>query len=607
MRGKRGNDFTVSANAARVRFGLGVGGKTPRLFDVSKLTLEKAEAAPPGLHRPDISGLNVEGWKNTREPKLNGKPLKLEQYERSRSLAIAPDAASFMLGTEWRLRRFGKDGKQLWEKPAPGVVWGVNLSSDGEIAVAAYDDGTIRWHRASGGQELLALFVHARTGRWVAWTPKGYYAASPGGEDLIGWHLNRGYGDAPDFFPASRFRKRFYRPDIVQLVLNTLDEAKAVKQANRAARRKQAQEDIRKSLPPVVTILSPRRDAGFSSREVTFEYSLRSPSGAKVTRVDVLIDGRPLSTRGLERTGPVAPAKRKTITVTLPDRSVEVALIAHTANAASVPARVKLIWTGGKAKSSLRPGAAGKPNLYALLIGVSKYERRELSLFYAAKDAGDLDKALKAQAGGMYGAVKTRLLMDARATAANIGDGLSWLEDNVGENDMALVFLAGHGVTDAKQRFYFLPVDGDPNRLRGTAIAQITLQDSLSSLAGKVLMFIDACHAGQGIQWKEGRAAADITAVVNTLSSAENGIVMFASSTGRELSIEDHRWENGAFTEALLEGLAGKADFTGDKAISVTEMSLWLSERVKQLTGNAQHPVTGMPETVPDFQIALVR
>ena len=111
----------------------------------------------------------------------------------------------------------------------------------------------------------------------------------------------------------------------------------------------------------------------------------------------------------------------------------------------------------------------------------------------------------------------------------------------------------------------------------------------------------------QGIQWKEGRAAADITAVVNTLSSAENGIVMFASSTGRELSIEDHRWENGAFTEALLEGLAGKADFTGDKAISVTEMSLWLSERVKQLTGNAQHPVTGMPETVPDFQIALVR
>ena len=26
----------------------------------------------------------------------------------------------------------------------------------------------------------------------LAWTPSGYYMASPGGEDLIGWHVNRG-------------------------------------------------------------------------------------------------------------------------------------------------------------------------------------------------------------------------------------------------------------------------------------------------------------------------------------------------------------------------------------------------------------------------------
>jgi hypothetical protein len=30
----------------------------------------------------------------------------------------------------------------------------------------------------------------------VAWTPGSYYAASPGGEDLIGWHVNRGPGHA---------------------------------------------------------------------------------------------------------------------------------------------------------------------------------------------------------------------------------------------------------------------------------------------------------------------------------------------------------------------------------------------------------------------------
>jgi hypothetical protein len=34
------------------------------------------------------------------------------------------------------------------------------------------------------GVELLALFVHAKGEErsWVAWTPKGYYLASPGAE-----------------------------------------------------------------------------------------------------------------------------------------------------------------------------------------------------------------------------------------------------------------------------------------------------------------------------------------------------------------------------------------------------------------------------------------
>ena len=38
-------------------------------------------------------------------------------------------------------------------------VWAVNASRDGRIVVAARGDGTIRWHRADDGHELLALQV----------------------------------------------------------------------------------------------------------------------------------------------------------------------------------------------------------------------------------------------------------------------------------------------------------------------------------------------------------------------------------------------------------------------------------------------------------------
>ena len=99
----------------------------------------------------------------------------------------------------------------------PGVAWGVNLAREGRLILAAYGDGTIRWHRTADGEELLALFIHVPDDpkadkRWVLWTPEGYYTASPGGEDLIGWHVNRGPDQAADFYPAETFRSTFHRP-----------------------------------------------------------------------------------------------------------------------------------------------------------------------------------------------------------------------------------------------------------------------------------------------------------------------------------------------------------------------------------------------------------
>lgn len=97
----------------------------------------------------------------------------------------------------------------------------------------------------------------------------------------------------------------------------------------------------------------------------------------------------------------------------------------------------------------------------------------------------------------------------------------------------------------------------------------------------------------------------DLTAVANDLAAAENGVVVFTSSTGRQYSLESEEWGNGAFTHALVEGLSGKADYSSDGSISINEMNLYLSERVKELTRGQQTPTTSIPKTVPDFPIAV--
>lgn len=591
--------FRLAADGRTVRFGYEQWGKAPARFDLGRLQLARETAdtpagdlLPPRLAAP---GLTVTDWKNTPAPKLNGQALALQPYELSRSLAVAPNGGGFALGTVWTLRRFNASGTEIWQQPVPDTVWGVNLSADGRWVVAAYADGTIRWHRWSDGAERLAFFPHADQQRWVAWTPSGYYAASPGGEDLIGWHVNRGKDAAADFYPASRFRERFYRPDVLQKLLDTQDEAEALRQADREAGRKTVTTLVKDVLPPVVEIVSPASGDRFSATRQTIRYRVRSPADAPVTGIRVLVDGRPAAqNRGLKIT---ATDDSQTIEVDLPERDVTVSLIAENRNGASVEASLRLVWAG-----QAKPAFVARPRLYVLAVGVSNYDDRTLRLQYPAKDAKDFAAAMQGQTG-LYREVVVKHLPDA--SAEQVLDGLDWLRKEVTAKDVGVLFLAGHGVNDADGDYYYLPRDANTERLRRTAVPYYEVKKTLSSLPGKTLAFIDTCHSGNVMGARRGTA--DMTRIVNDLSAAENGVVVFTSSTGRQYSLENAEWKNGAFTKAVVEGLSGKADFTGDGAISINELDTWIADRVKKLTGNQQTPSTSKPATVPDFPIAVVR
>jgi WD40 repeat protein len=287
------NSFAASANGARIVFGFEPYGNSPAEFDLvaRRLTLDPESDPSLATARTEAPGLKVENWKHQYTPTLNGKRLPLQQYEISRSFAIAPDGASFLLGTEWSLRLFDRNGKQLWRKPVPGIAWAVNITADGRLAIAAFGDGTIRWFRLADGAELLALFPHADRERWVVWTPQGYYMASPGGEALIGWHVNRGL-DTPEFYSAGRFRDQFHRPDVIALVLEELHVEKALARANREAEitptPAPAIEDV---LPPVIQILEPTVGALIERDPVTIKYLVWAPGGEQVSAIRVMING----------------------------------------------------------------------------------------------------------------------------------------------------------------------------------------------------------------------------------------------------------------------------------------------------------------------------
>ena len=134
-------------------------------------------------------------------------------------------------------------------------------------------------------------------------------------------------------------------------------------------------------LPPVIEIVDPPDGARISDPKLAIHYHLRSPSGQAVTRIDVLIDGRPLAGRAAMV---IAPEEENVIEVVVPRRDCEVSLIAVGEKTTGLPASVKIIWAGLAA-------AAPRAKLYAVLVGVSAYADPALQLTYADDDARDLD------------------------------------------------------------------------------------------------------------------------------------------------------------------------------------------------------------------------
>jgi WD40 repeat protein len=600
--------FLVAAAGDGVRFSYDEAGTISGIFELAERRLSVRAKAfahfrssihqASGVHPTDLYRAN---------PTLNGTALPLEPYEETRSYSMVPRRNELLLGTTLRLLLLDDKARIRWQQYASNGAVAINTSEDGRLVITTLGDGTIRWYRMADGEELLAFFPHADRKRWVLWTPSGYYDASPGAEDLIGWHVNNGKDQAADFFPVGQFRSTYYRPDVISKVLEAGDEARALQLANEVRGRKAQTSTVAQMLPPVVEIASPSDNSEVSASEVTIRYSLRTSSGEAVTNVRALVDGRPVTgNRQLTREDASASAVRE-LRISVPERDIEVSIIAENRFAASVPATIRLRWRG--AVPATGPSADTfviQPKLYVLAIGVSQYQNASYSLKFAAKDAQDFAAAATIQKGLLYRDVVVKVLTDQHATKDEILDGLDWIRKETTSKDVAMVFFAGHGLNDQNGVYYFLPYNTDLEKLLRTGVPFTDIKSTVQSLAGKTLFFIDTCHSGNVLGGRRGLAD-DLNGIINELSSAESGAVVFAASTGNQYSLEDAKWNNGAFTKALVEGFTGRADYSGKGRITINMLDLYISERVKELTGGKQTPTTAKPNTVPDFPIAVKR
>ncbi|MFK8037534.1 MAG: caspase family protein [Crocinitomicaceae bacterium] len=269
-----------------------------------------------------------------------------------------------------------------------------------------------------------------------------------------------------------------------------------------------------------------------------------------------------------------------------------------------------------------------KSNLYVLALGCSKYKESEYNLSFAEKDASDIIKYFNKSKE--FDEVFTKKIVDEDMVWSSANDMKNFLKSAT-ENDVVILFFAGHGVLDAELDYFIAAHDMSFSNPKENGIPIQFFDNLIDGVKSrKKLVFIDACHSGEidktefdidtltamnetdvvfravgnSVKQKDAVSTFELSKMVFADMRESNGSIVISSAGGGEYAMEGEEWRNGVFTYTLLNGLkSGEADLNKDKIVMVSEMHTYLIRTVNEITKGMQTPTSRVENLNNDFRI----
>ena len=233
-----------------------------------------------------------------------------------------------------------------------------------------------------------------------------------------------------------------------------------------------------------------------------------------------------------------------------------------------------------------------KPNLYVLSIGATPPNIR-----YTIEDAIDVYDVFSRlrTREGLYKEIIVEQLAGKQATALNILNRFRNTVARISSGDVLILFISSHGYRD-RDNFRIQGSDFDVQQPYSGSISLYELVGHLDEVSAQKLVFLDACASGGNgtlLTEKIGKKGG-IQGKIDDITNTSNSTII-TSSSGTQNSYWHTAWENGAFTEALIEGLKGTADANQNKVITTKEIYSYLTRRVPQLCEEQNAPSPQQP------------
>ena len=485
---------------------------------------------------------------------------------------------------------------------------------------------------------LLGVF-EGDGGVWVAWAQNGYYAASPSGEDVLGWHINQG-ADMPAEFLTSYRCPQFYQPGVIAQVWQTGDLNRALA----AVFPNNSRPDLNTPLPvqiagvPILesaTVwvgdnrLEPDATGVYhtDAKQVSLKCAFR-PSSSPINAQTALnhADGKSLDF--VIRKSLDFVIRKNVGPESSNGRPVEQTLSVPNLDAGLNTIRIYAQNDSGISDNSVRverKASALPQTLRVLAVGISEYNDPGLRLQYADKDAQDIQNFFQSNVQGgnnLFDKVETIGVFNKDATRRNIESKMEDLLKDEKPEDTVLLYFSCHGFdaegTEGKT-YYLAPADVAVKHTQGRNTIQngYAWKDILTRLANvkakHIIVMVDHCFAG-GVSETlndprfllDNEDFKDQNETLRELR--QNNILVFTASAATEYSYEDKNRQHGAFTAFVLDALQGKMDavlYPNDYAM-LNALDFWVPQ---QVTANfsSQHPALfALPNADKGVPLAVV-
>ena len=366
------------------------------------------------------------------------------------------------------------------------------FSADGRFLVSAgEEDATIKLWRVDRG-ELLASMIVLDQSDWAVVTPDGRFDASPNAQKLMYWRVGS------EVIELAQLKERYYEPGLL---------AKLMGFSKEPLREVSSFQDPK--LYPEVKYEPPAKGGS------TLVVNLTNRGGG-IGRVQVFINDREFLNDArdekLKQNPNVSQAKVNI------DLSGAPGAVTGEENKIRVVAwnSENYISSRGEEKPWVAPGPTNKekPEVYAIVGGISQYAGAGLKLSYAATDAVAMANAIESGAKRLFGADKVHLTLlttakDARAiapTKANFNEAFSAVQRLAKSKDILIVYLAGHAISfqqGGQDTYCYLTREAvttdvsDPEVRKQRTVTSDDLREWIKLIpANKQAIMLDTCAAG---------------------------------------------------------------------------------------------------------------